>query len=729
MKPVHERNQECLPPKKRDLPVSSSIAGGGADRGGGEEGGSAHSSDSACREPLAGGSAPGEWIRVQPGAHYSVENPDGLGVPIDQYGMLYKVALTSGAYPPTSLHPVLSHIPSAYSVPSSLLQHPGIPYPPLGYAHIPHSSLQLVSPPYAVPYAVPPGFVPGSLLPPQTAVPPQAHHIPHLVPYPSVIQGGVVSSSPDRRPGPRPAELHHRATPVFYHHAGSRTAQPGLGADYRNSHLEREKEVNGGEEEERGGREPTQDPAYSSRGPRARTRPRPAPWRPSAPRTVRPAGLRLPGSPPGFRPGGSAGGFPPGFSRPGRGRKPQAGVAGAAEPDPGVSAGEREEALLGVRAEEALAPGRIATRASLSGPDDPRLPSLHPQPPTTPCCWPTGSRCSCRWTTSSSVTRARPTTSSPPPRRRPEPPGREARAEPRPGQSSLPRPRPRPRPLPLHQGAIIQLATGELKRVEDLQTQDFVRSAEVSGGLKIDSSMVVDIRRSHRPGLVALHFTVGEQQSKVAIDVPPEHPFFVFGQGWSSCSPDATARLYGLDCHHLQAGDVCVSIALQQHKPQQPPPPPPPPQAQSRAPAKAGSAPPWPFSQWGRPPPAPPPPAHFRGERPHRDREEEQGHGEAPPRADRTPRAHEEPERLPLAHRGPPAAGAAAARHRCTRPRPTGDAPPRLPKYQIKSEDAPTPTPTPTPTPLSPTSPGSSRPTFIPQEVKLSIEGRSNAGK
>lgn len=59
-------------------------------------------------------------------------------------------------------------------------------------------------------------------------------------------------------------------------------------------------------------------------------------------------------------------------------------------------------------------------------------------------------------------------------------------------------------------GAIIQLATGELKRVEDLQTQDFVRSAEVSGGLKIDSSMVVDIRASQqRPGLVSLHFTVG----------------------------------------------------------------------------------------------------------------------------------------------------------------------------------------------------------------------------
>ncbi len=150
-------------------------------------------------------------------------------------------------------------------------------------------------------------------------------------------------------------------------------------------------------------------------------------------------------------------------------------------------------------------------------------------------------------------------------------------------------------------GAIIQLATGELKRVEDLQTQDFMRSAEVSGGLKIDSSMVVDIRSSQqRPGLVALHFNVGEQQSKVTIDVPPEHPFFVFGQGWSSCSPERTAQLYGLTCHHLQVGDVCVSVTLQQQAASQQKPPQ---QVQARTPTKVNStsgAPPQPMG-----PPAP----------------------------------------------------------------------------------------------------------------------------
>ncbi|CAF99597.1 unnamed protein product, partial [Tetraodon nigroviridis] len=194
-------------------------------------------------------------------------------------------------------------------------------------------------------------------------------------------------------------------------------------------------------------------------------------------------------------------------------------------------------------------------------------------------------------------------------------------------------------------GAIIQLATGELKRVEDLQTHDFVRSAEVSGGLKIDSSMVVDVRASQqRPGLVSLQFTVGEQQSKVTIDVPPEHPFFVFGQGWSSCSPERTAQLYGLACHHLQVGD------------------------HSR------------------------PQSHFRLDRVHRDRSRD---GDKD--ADREEAAHFGA----VGHSEPPVR-------------------PGLQRYSMKGDEGLRPQ-------LSTTGP--SRPSYIPQEVKLSIEGRSNAGK
>lgn len=197
MKPAHERNQECLPPKKRDLPVnnastipnnnnssssSSSNPGGGA---GGEGDEATTSQSSGASGETQGGSGGGEWIRTLP---YGVEGPESMapGLPVDQYGMLYKVAVPSGTYSPTSLHPVLGHISPAYTVPSPLLQHTGIPYPPLGYAPIP----QFVSSPYAtaVPYAVPPGFVPSPLISAQS----------HLVPYPSVIQEGVVSSPPQQ---------------------------------------------------------------------------------------------------------------------------------------------------------------------------------------------------------------------------------------------------------------------------------------------------------------------------------------------------------------------------------------------------------------------------------------------------------------------------------------------------------------------------------------------------
>ena len=39
-----------------------------------------------------------------------------------------------------------------------------------------------------------------------------------------------------------------------------------------------------------------------------------------------------------------------------------------------------------------------------------------------------------------------------------------------------------------------------------------------------------------------------------------EHPFFVIGQGWSAYNPERTRNFYGLVCHRLQVGDVCISL-------------------------------------------------------------------------------------------------------------------------------------------------------------------------
>lgn len=230
--------------------------------------------------------------------------------------------------------------------------------------------------------------------------------------------------------------------------------------------------------------------------------------------------------------------------------------------------------------------------------------------------------------------------------------------------------------LPSHfmKGAIIQLATGELKRVEDLQTQDFVRSAEVSGGLKIDSSTVVDIQDSQWPGLVTLHFVVGEQQSKVSIDVPPEHPFFVYGQGWSSCSPGRTAQVFALTCHRLQVGDVCISISLQSMN------------------GNFASQANYPFTD------------QLISTR---ERSEITAQGSREP-SDRAAERKTQTERENAAQssREEPSQPETGSQHSWTAP--------GFQRYSVQAEE-----------------PRHSllRPSFIPQEVKLSIEGRSNAGK
>lgn len=49
---------------------------------------------------------------------------------------------------------------------------------------------------------------------------------------------------------------------------------------------------------------------------------------------------------------------------------------------------------------------------------------------------------------------------------------------------------------------------------------------------------------------------------QVCVEVLLEYPFFVFGQGWSSCCPDRTTQLFELSCAKLCVGDVCVSLTL-----------------------------------------------------------------------------------------------------------------------------------------------------------------------
>lgn len=847
MKPAQERNQECLPPKKRDLPVSNSggaagtagvvTTGGGG--GGGSSGGVSSAGggigedevvsiqNSAANSDTQGGTPSGEWLRAQPGLHYGVDNSDGIpAVPVDQYSMLYKVALPSVTYSPTSLHPVLSHISPAYTVPSPLLQHPGLPYPPLGYAQIPHSSLQFVSSPYAaVPYALPPGFVPGSLISPSGTIP-QPHAVSHLVPYPSVIQEGVVSPPPQAQvaahtfakvaassgvplmlPSEQAAQQHlgtvgvlpatevsSRGMPVFYHAQGARAATATR--DSHSAQQENEPEMNGGDKEQ-GAREVVLDSAYiaknarllqvatssaaqehsQARGPQnRRLEGRNSPGQRSTPDSdleVQQVVGRLASSSQGASGVRKEVSFAPlnlsqGAQRPRDVQGESTGVISSRTAYTAQPVSYSDPRLTGLQ-QQTGQPGHAVMLANGQPVLIPLEYHLQHQPQPLQQHYP--GQANDASASHASTTRASPNPSFKAsdssarvclPERVEQTTAQQQLAQQPPVQpaadvtqalaSSL-APAPAPcNPSHFMKGAIIQLATGELKRVEDLQTQDFVRSAEVSGGLKIDSSMVVDIRPSQqRPGLVSLHFTVGEQQSKVTIDVPPEHPFFVFGQGWSSCSPERTAQLYGLACHHLQVGDVCVSITLQQqqlqsqqqkqpqhhHSQQQQ-------QEQqqqslsrtlSKTNATSGSG----HQLMG--PPAPQqsrPQSHFRLDRIHRERQRDGekdgvdkdeathfgvvGHAELPIRPSRTsaehPRSqssyhlHTEGSAFAGASMGAMQAALGASQRRWSSP--------GLQRYNMKGDEGPRP---------QISTSGHTRPSFIPQEVKLSIEGRSNAGK
>lgn len=772
MKPAQERNQECLPPKKRDLPVTNSgagVTGGGAGGSAVGEDEVASLQDSAENTEAQGGAKSGEWLRAQPALHYNAESSDNIpAVPIDPYSMLYKVALPSVTYTPSSLHPVLSHISPAYTVHSPLLQHPGLPYPhPLGYTQIPHSSLQFVSSPYAVPYALPPGFVPSSLMSPTNSIP-QPHAVSHLVPYPSVVQEGVVSpppqpqvaahnfakvpasgvplmlsseQAPQQHIGPilPGAELGSRGVPVFYHPQGLRaSAASGV-------HPMSEREINGGDKGHRS-REVLTDVGHS----------------------VKNVHLQPLTS--------SSSVQDHSHNKPLQVRRPEDGLSPSQRSTPDsdlevqqvvsrlVSKGGRKEVSFaplnlsqtmprskdvhvekteGVCGRE-VHPAQSVSDSRMSGFQQQPVPPGHAvmiangQPVLIPLEYTSQHQSDTpqqhypaqvnndmsnhSFKASDSAAKVcLPERSSGESNTAHKPP-----AQPIVHVNKALAPTIPSTPSHFMKGAIIQLATGELKRVEDLQTQDFVRSAELSGGLKIDSSMVVNIHASQqRPGLVSLHFTVGEQQSKVTIDVPPEHPFFVFGQGWSSCSPERTAQLYGLPCHHLQVGDVCVSITLQQQEQQKKLQQHPQQQQQPTALSKSQATPGPPHQLMGPPTVQQSRPlSHIRIDRIHRDSQKE-GDKDAQDKEDAVQFVgHIEP-----SVRGSRASAEHPRSHSSYYLQPDGTtvgqtganlrrwSSPGLQRFSVKGDYNPRP-------PMS-----TARPSFIPQEVKLSIEGRSNAGK
>ncbi|KAF3697088.1 Ataxin-1 Spinocerebellar ataxia type 1 protein -like protein [Channa argus] len=109
-------------------------------------------------------------------------------------------------------------------------------------------------------------------------------------------------------------------------------------------------------------------------------------------------------------------------------------------------------------------------------------------------------------------------------------------------------------------GSLIELASGRLKRVEELRTEDFLRSADTSPEFHLSACTVLLISPSSAQGFSHLQVHLTDRNTQELLKVLVEYPFFVQDQGWSSCSPQRTTQLYGLPCRQLMEGDVCLAL-------------------------------------------------------------------------------------------------------------------------------------------------------------------------
>ncbi|XP_033929732.1 ataxin-1-like [Melopsittacus undulatus] len=576
MRTGNERSQECLPPKKREILAAN--AGTEAGRAGvvqatGE--GTEWAQTALCY-------GPGEAVEAV------------AGLTVDQYGMLYKVAAPPATFSPPGLHPMVNvtPLPPAFSVTSPIIQHSEVPYPPIHYGHITPTSLQFIGLHYTVPYSVLSGILPSPLLSSSTNL--TTSHVPHFVPYASLFVEETTPSPQTTSPTPTFSKFTSAVSPgQMQHHAGTQlldTAPARIPVYYQMSRLPPGYSAHETPTAGRSPESPQKDSQLNSdvaaanggqRHPEHNVSRRTSEAVDSASKRAEDC---LPGAAAGcvvdgqflsgYQTLGTEVSVPPHRSTPDTDLEVQRVVGVLASKDYHILAPRRKDDLSPLKfchkpqhpdqqgeskdmlrntVERAAAEKsqsrnpyvvcpeepvrqRHLTKGMVIANGKPVLVAIGSEPIRS-----STSETLLGWS-SDAQTQGSVLVKDP------------AQLQP-PSFSHF--------PSHFMKGTIIQLGTGELKRVEDLKTQDFVHSAEVSGGLKINSSTVVDIQESQWPGLVTLHFVVGEQQSKVSIDVSPEHPFFVYGQGWSSCSPGRTAQHFALPCHRLQVGDVCISISLQ----------------------------------------------------------------------------------------------------------------------------------------------------------------------
>ncbi|CCD70045.1 AXH domain-containing protein [Caenorhabditis elegans] len=119
-------------------------------------------------------------------------------------------------------------------------------------------------------------------------------------------------------------------------------------------------------------------------------------------------------------------------------------------------------------------------------------------------------------------------------------------------------------PTHFMRGTQLNVANGNIKKVEDLSSDDFLRCAAESDDVIVNASVIKSIKST--AGSVTIIFETGIEKQLIPLKCQVEHPFFVLGKGWCSCNPRKSGENYGLDCEILQVDDVCIVLTRNEDK-------------------------------------------------------------------------------------------------------------------------------------------------------------------
>ena len=111
---------------------------------------------------------------------------------------------------------------------------------------------------------------------------------------------------------------------------------------------------------------------------------------------------------------------------------------------------------------------------------------------------------------------------------------------------------------------LVMVGSGEVKKMEDVNTADFIKASFENNVYCVALGEVIDIEI-----LIANHdakiIVKQAKQEDGLLVCPVDKPFFVFCKGWASLFPLLTKQNYGLACKMLSKGDT-IMVAITKKK-------------------------------------------------------------------------------------------------------------------------------------------------------------------